>query len=73
VIDGGAAEQMSVYGYQRRTTPNLERLAAEGALFERAYSNATSTKPSVASFMTSLQDSVMGGHLTFTEPVPRGP
>jgi arylsulfatase A-like enzyme len=70
VIDGGAAEQMSVYGYQRRTTPNLERLAAEGALFERAYSNSTSTKPSTASFMTSLQNSVTGGQTGLTDPVP---
>ena len=30
VIDGGAADYMSVYGYNRRTTPNIERLAAEG-------------------------------------------
>jgi len=51
---------MSVYGYNRRTTPNLERLAAEGALFERAYSNSSWTLPSTASFMTSLQHSVLG-------------
>ena len=30
VIDGGGADLMSVYGYNRRTTPFLERLAAEG-------------------------------------------
>jgi len=45
VIDGAAADYMSVYGYNRRTTPNLERLAAEGAVFEWAYSNSTWTKP----------------------------
>jgi arylsulfatase A-like enzyme len=61
VIDGGGAEYMSLYGYNRRTTPNLERLAAEGAVFERAYSNSSWTRPSTASFMTSLQHSVMGG------------
>ncbi|MEE9533524.1 MAG: sulfatase, partial [Acidimicrobiia bacterium] len=61
IIDGAGAEYMSVYGYNRRTTPNLERLAAEGALFERAYSNSSWTRPSTASFMTSLQHSVMGG------------
>ena len=60
VIDGGAADQMSVYGYNRRTTPNLERLAAEGAVFEHAYSNAPWTKPSTTGFMTSLQSSVLG-------------
>jgi arylsulfatase A-like enzyme len=70
VIDGGAADYMSMYGYNRRTTPNLERLAAEGAVFEWAYSNSTWTKPSTASFMTSLQNSVMGGQTSWTDPVP---
>jgi arylsulfatase A-like enzyme len=70
VIDGGAADFMSVYGYNRRNTPNLERLAAQGALFEWAYSNSTWTKPSTASFMTSLQHSVMGGQTNWTDPVP---
>ena len=63
VFDGGAADYMSVYGYNRRTTPTLERLAQEGVVFERAYSNSTWTLPSTASFMTSLQTSVTGGLL----------
>ncbi len=70
VIDGGAADFMSVYGYNRRTTPNIERLAAEGAVFERAYSNSSWTRPSTASFMTSLHNSVMGGQLNWNDPVP---
>jgi arylsulfatase A-like enzyme len=70
VIDGGAADFMSAYGYNRRTTPNIERLAAEGAVFEWAYSNASWTRPSTASFMTSLQNSVMGGLLNWNDPVP---
>jgi arylsulfatase A-like enzyme len=61
IIDGGSADYMSVYGYNRRTTPNLERLAAEGALFERAYSNSSWTRPSTVSFLTSLHHSVLGG------------
>lgn len=61
VIDGGGADLMSVYGYNRRTTPFLERLAEEGVVFERAYSNSTWTQPSTASFMTSLHHSVLGG------------
>lgn len=70
VIDGGGADYMSVYGYHRRTTPTLERLAAEGAVFERAYSNASWTQPSTASFMTSLQHSVLGGTRSQVNPVP---
>jgi arylsulfatase A-like enzyme len=72
VIDGGGADFMSVYGYNRRTTPNLERLAAQGVAFERAFSNATWTKPSTASFMTSLHHSVLGGFLHESDRIPDG-
>lgn len=61
VIDGGGADLMSTYGYNRRTTPYLERLAEQGVVFERAYSNSTWTQSSTASFMTGLQHSVLGG------------
>ena len=61
IIDGGSPDYMSVYGYNRRTTPNLERIAAEGAVFELAFSNSSWTRPSTASFLTSLQHSVLGG------------
>ena len=61
VIDGGGADLMSLYGYDRPTTPLLETLAEEGVVFERAYSNSTWTQPSTVSFMTSLHHSVLGG------------
>ncbi len=70
IIDGGGADYMSVYGYNRRTTPNLERIAAEGAVFEHAYSNSTWTKTSTPSFMTSLHHSVLGGYKTDSDPLP---
>jgi len=72
VIDGAGADFMSVYQYNRRTTPFLERLAEEGAVFERAYSNSTWTQPSTASFMTSLHHSVLGGlsRGVYSSPVP---
>jgi arylsulfatase A-like enzyme len=70
VIDGAGADWMSLYGYNRRTTPNLERLAAEGAVFENAYSNATWTKLSTASYMTSLYYTVLGGHRTHSDRIP---
>ena len=70
VIDGAAAERMSVYGYGRRTTPWLERLAAEGAVFENAYSNSSFTKTSVPSFMTSLHSSVLGATRSAADGLP---
>ncbi|QDU65283.1 sulfatase [Engelhardtia mirabilis] len=70
VIDGASAGYMSLYGYDRPTTPNLERIAAEGVVFEQAHSNATWTMPSTASFMTSLHHSVLGGLVNDTNPIP---
>lgn len=70
VIDGAGAGDMSVYGYNRRTTPNLERLAAEGAFFETAFSNCAWTKVSNPSFMTSLYNSILGGFKSESDPLP---
>ena len=72
IIDGAGADYMSVNGYNRANTPNLERLAAQGAMFERAYSSATWTKVSTASFMTSIPHSAMGGYRSDTDRVPDG-
>ncbi len=71
VIDGGAAEAMTVYGYNRNTTPNIKRLAEQGAVFEYAYSNSSWTDPSTISFMTSLLCSVLlktGGRFNLAPP-----
>jgi len=70
VLDGGGADYMSVYGYNRRTTPFMEQLAREGAVFERAYSNSSWSKPSTTSFMTSLQNSVLGNTRDRFDPLP---
>jgi arylsulfatase A-like enzyme len=70
VIDGAGADWMSVYGYNRRTTPFMEELAREAVVFEQAYSNATWTKTSTPSFMTSLMYSAMGPYRSFTDQVP---
>jgi arylsulfatase A-like enzyme len=70
IIDGAARDAMSVYGYNRRTTPNLERLAEEGAVFESAYSNSSWSKTSTPSFMTSLHNSVLGGYKSDSDSLP---
>jgi arylsulfatase A-like enzyme len=72
VIDGAGADWMSVYGYNRRTTPFLEELAREAVVFEQAYSNATWTKVSTPSFMTSLMYSAISPYRSFTDQVPEG-
>lgn len=54
VLDVVRAANLSVYGYERSTSPILERLAREGARFDRAYSVAPWTLPSHASMFTGL-------------------
>jgi arylsulfatase A-like enzyme len=43
---------MSLYGYRRPTTPNLERLAGRGARFDLAFSTSSWTLPAHASLFT---------------------
>ncbi|MBV8217148.1 MAG: sulfatase-like hydrolase/transferase, partial [Solirubrobacterales bacterium] len=45
-------EQKSSYGYERPTTPTLERLAQQGIRFDEARATAPWTLPSHASFFT---------------------
>jgi arylsulfatase A-like enzyme len=52
VLDTVRAQNTSAYGYGRPTTPTLERLAAEGALFLDATSPSTWSLPSHASLFT---------------------
>lgn len=52
ILDTVRAASMSLYGNPRPTTPNLERLAAQGVVFDHAYSTAPWTLPSHASMFT---------------------
>lgn len=57
LIDTLRADHLSCYGYERRTSPNMDRVAAEGALFLNSYSQASWTKPATASLMTGVYPS----------------
>jgi arylsulfatase A-like enzyme len=52
VLDTVRADRLSVYGYERPTTPVLERLARRGIRFDEARATAPWTLPSHASFFT---------------------
>lgn len=54
VLDTQRADRLGCYGYDRAVTPNLDRFAAAGALFNRAVSPAQWTIPSHASLFTGL-------------------
>lgn len=54
LIDVLRADHLSCYGYERPTTPNIDRFAQDAILFENAISPSTFTKTSVASIFTGL-------------------
>lgn len=59
-LDTVRAHNLSVYGYHRKTTPNLEKLAAKGVVFEQALSTASWTLSSHASLFTGRYPFEMG-------------
>jgi arylsulfatase len=52
-LDTTRADHLSVYGYKRKTTPFLEEIAAQSIVYENAYSQTTTTRPSHCSIFTS--------------------
>ena len=54
VIDTLRADHLSSYGYDRRTSPHIDRLAEEGVLYEDCISASSWTLPSHASLFTGL-------------------
>jgi len=60
VMDSVRADHFSCYGYHRNTTPNIDRVASEGILFENAVSAAPWTLPSHASMFTGMFPSKHG-------------
>jgi len=51
-IDTCRADHLSCYGYPKPTTPNIDRLAQDGALFRSAHTTVPMTFPAHASLMT---------------------
>lgn len=61
-IDSLRADHVSHLGYERATTPTIDRLAQEGASFENAFATACSTRPSFPSILTSAYAMMYGGY-----------
>lgn len=55
VVDAASAEFFGCYGDPTGTSPNIDRLAAESVLFERAYSQTPTTVTSTASLLTGVR------------------
>jgi arylsulfatase A-like enzyme len=52
ILDTVRAAELSLYGYGRSTTPELDRWAERGTVFERAFSSSSWTLPSHAAIFT---------------------
>lgn len=53
LFDSIRADHLSCYGYNRRTSPAIDKVAGEGILFEQAISQSTWSLPSQCSILTS--------------------
>ena len=53
-VDDMRADRLSCYGYARPTTPNLDRIASESAVYRTAVSPSSWTLPVFASVFTSV-------------------
>jgi len=54
ILDALRADHLGIYGYHRNTSPNIDRLAKAGIVFDQAIVQAGWTRPSVASSFTSV-------------------
>jgi len=76
VLDALRADHVSVYGYHRKTTPNIDRLAEEGVLFANCFSPSTWTRPVAASILTGVYPPVHNVRTRkdmFSSDIPRLP
>ncbi len=53
VMDAARADHFGCYGYSRSTSPNVDAIAREGVVFERAYTPAAYTLAAMSSVWTS--------------------
>ncbi|MFN2426686.1 MAG: sulfatase [Candidatus Binatia bacterium] len=60
LVDTLRSDHLGCYGYSRDTSPNIDRLASSGYVFDAAIAQSSWTAPSVASLFTSLYPSVHG-------------
>jgi arylsulfatase A-like enzyme len=66
-VDTLRPDHLGCYGYERNTSPHVDQLAKEGALFENMISSTSWTLPAHAAMFTGLADTVHGALETDTK------
>jgi len=71
VLDAGRAQEFGAYGYPRATTPQIDRIAAEGVVFERVYTPAVYTLGAMSSVWTSQYPDRHHSEVSFSARLPK--
>jgi arylsulfatase A-like enzyme len=71
VLDTVRSSNLGLYGYDRPTTPVLQRWAADSVVFENAITTAPWTLPSHGSLFTGRAPGAL--HVGFRQPLPEAP
>ncbi|EMA49526.1 sulfatase [Halococcus thailandensis] len=66
-VDSLRADHLSAAGYERETTPCVDRLAANGHRFTSAFAHACATRASFPSILTSSTALMYGGYERLSE------
>ena len=71
VSEDNSSHWIGCYGNDQAKTPNIDKLATEGALFEHAYSNAPVCAVARATILTGVYSPTMGTqHMRSRHPIP---
>ena len=70
VYDAFTATDMSLYGYQRETTPNITRLADKAIVYHNHFAGGHWTYPGTATLLTGVHTWTHRGFRRGTEIVP---
>src|ERR1044071_6071176 len=54
IFDAFSAHDISLYGYARQTTPNIDRLASRAVVYHNHFSGGNFTTPGTASLLTGV-------------------
>ena len=73
LLDAARAQSFGAYGRKLDTTPEIDRIAKDGVVFERAYTPAVFTLAAMSSVWTSQQPDRHHNGVPYDSPLPRGP
>ncbi len=71
ILDAGRAREFGCYGYGRATTPEIDRIASEGIVFENAFTPAVYTLGAMSSVWTSQYPDRHHSEVSFSARLPK--